>query len=339
MIQNGGQALLGMIDDLLDFSMIEDGSITFMRDVEAPDKIIQEILYLHTTDLTAMGLVVNNRLQEETPPSIRVDRNRFRQIMIHIISNAIKYNKRNGRIDLWSEAKKDGMLRIYVADTGEGIHRDRLHQVFQPFNRLGKEHTDIEGTGIGLAISKKLAEMMNGSIGFTSEYGTGSTFWVEFPISGSSDRRHPVSGSRVHDQPANQTEEPDRSEKAHLILYIEDNPVNMLLIEKILERQKGFRMLGVSNAEMGIELARERRPEVILMDINLPGMNGYEAVKELKKYKETADIPVIAVSANVMATDIEKGRREGFSDYLVKPLDIDQLMVTINRHVKKRDSI
>jgi CheY-like chemotaxis protein len=259
--------------------------------------------------------------------------------MIHIISNAIKYNKRNGRIDLWSEAKKDGMLRIYVADTGEGIHRDRLHQVFQPFNRLGKEHTDIEGTGIGLAISKKLAEMMNGSIGFTSEYGTGSTFWVEFPISGSSDRRHPVSGSRVHDQPANQTEEPDRSEKAHLILYIEDNPVNMLLIEKILERQKGFRMLGVSNAEMGIELARERRPEVILMDINLPGMNGYEAVKELKKYKETADIPVIAVSANVMATDIEKGRREGFSDYLVKPLDIDQLMVTINRHVKKRDSI
>jgi CheY-like chemotaxis protein len=204
-------------------------------------------------------------------------------------------------------------------------------ELFQPFNRLGAEATGIEGTGIGLALSKKLVEMMDGAIGFKSEIGVGSTFWIEWPLSAGRDKPEPKGQSGG--SPGGGEEAPF---PGGTILYVEDNPENLRLMELIFERIEGVTLLSADNAELGLLIAEQRKPDMIIMDINLPGMNGFEALERLKSHTRTSAIPVVALSANATAQDIAKGAQSGFFRYLTKPVDVVQLLDTVREALDGR---
>lgn len=215
------------------------------------------------------------------------------------------------------------MVRISVVDSGDGIPEEKQSELFQPFSRLGAETTEIEGTGVGLTVTKRLIEAMGGRIGYESEVGKGSTFWVELPQS------H-VSISEGADHPDDVVEIKKYTDGEIKVLYIEDNPSNLLLMEKAFEMKLGLSLITAHNAEIGIVSAEQERPDVILMDINLPGMNGIDALKELRNNKKTKDIPTIAISATAMPKDIEKGEQAGFCAYLTKPINIPEVLEAIS---------
>jgi CheY-like chemotaxis protein len=262
-----------------------------------------------------------NFSQLESPYYVNADRTRVKQVLINLFSNAIKYNRAQGSVDVTCRAGAPGHIRISVQDTGEGLPPEKLAQLFQPFNRLGQEASAEEGTGIGLVVSKQLVELMGGKIGVESTVGTGSLFWVELNVAA---EPRPYVGAA----------EPPVPIKAHLqqravsrtLLYVEDNPANMKLIEQLIERCPDLHLLSAGDGLQGIEMARTHQPEVILMDINLPGINGIQALKILREDPATAHIPVLAISANAMPHDIKKGLDAGFFRYLTKPINVNEFM-------------
>jgi CheY-like chemotaxis protein len=229
--------------------------------------------------------------------------------LLNLVSNAVKYNFEGGRVAVRVAQAPDGRLRVSVADTGPGISPDKHAAPFQPFSRLGAEATGIEGTGIGLALSKRLVEMMGGAIGFASEIGVGSTFWVDWPLADGGDPARPALAAVA------KTSEIEGllSMLRGTVLYVEDNPEKLKFVELILARAEGLKLLSADNAELGLLMAGERKPDLVLMDINLPGMNGYQALERLKNDPRTQSIPVIACSANATAQDVAKGMSSGFS--------------------------
>jgi CheY-like chemotaxis protein len=215
-------------------------------------------------------------------------------------------------------------VRISVRDTGAGLPPEMLQQLFQPFNRLGQERSTEEGTGIGLVMSKRLVELMGGLIGVESTVGLGSVFWFE--LNSTSEPQFAI------DQSAPATAAPATVEDGaplRTLLYVEDNPANLKLIEQLIARRSDIRLLTARDGSLGIQLARANLPDVILMDINLPGISGIEALKILRQDPSTAHIPVMALSANAMPRDVEKGLQAGFFRYLTKPIKIDEFMATL----------
>jgi PAS domain S-box-containing protein len=247
--------------------------------------------------------------------AVRADRVRFRQSVLNLVSNAIKYNRERGSVTITCLPAAERKVRVLVSDTGTGIPPERQRELFLPFHRLVDAHGGIEGTGIGLVITRRLVEAMGGTVGVESKPGVGSTFWIELP--GCEPLRASQStGGAEHDSPSS------GRETLRTVLYIEDNPANLRLIEQVIQRRPGLRMLSAHEPRLGIELALAHMPDVILLDINLPHMGGYEVLRRLKAHPETAGIPVIAVTANAMERDIERGRKAGFRAYLTKPLDV-----------------
>ena len=242
-----------------------------------------------------------------------------------MLSNAIKYNRAGGTVEVTCAMSATQRLRIGVHDTGNGLTPEKLAQLFQPFNRLGQESGSEEGTGIGLVVSKRLVELMGGEIGAESTIGVGSVFWIE--LHSTRAPRLVVAATEVQaDAPARA-----HSEAAlHTLLCVEDNPANLMLVEKLLERRPDIRLLTAKDGIRGIEMARAARPDVILMDINLPGISGLIALGILAEDSETASIPVIALSANAMPGDIEKGLAAGFFRYLTKPIKVNEFMDTLD---------
>ncbi|MDO9393310.1 MAG: ATP-binding protein, partial [Methylotenera sp.] len=248
----------------------------------------------------------------------------------NLLSNAIKYNKENGSVTVDCNLTPSDSLRISVQDTGAGLTPEQLTQLFQPFNRLGQNEKE-EGTGIGLVVCKRLIDLMKGKIGVESTVGTGSIFWIELDLSDASQskatatesKNNVVNHEKVHDD-------------AHLrtLLYVEDNPANLMLVEEIIARRPDIRLLSAVNAKQGVKLARASLPDVILMDINLPGLSGLDALKMLLEDPETAHIPVVALSANAMPHDIEKGLEAGFFRYLTKPIKVTEFMATLDLALK-----
>ena len=328
-IKKGGALLLNLIDEVLDLAKIESGRIHLSLEDVDPVDVVYELVHMTQPMAVKQGIILDNRFQVEGCPLVRVDRTRFRQIVLNFLSNGVKYNRQGGTLSILWEKTGD-RLKVLVRDTGPGISPESMKELFQPFNRLGAEASEVEGTGIGLTISKRLTELMGGEIGAESQPGRGSTFWVAFPISG---------GTTETLQP--ETPTPDiravlpAAGTVHTLLYVEDNPANLSLMEKIIARLPHYRLITAHNGEIGLELAQAHHPDVILMDINLPGLNGFQALEKLKENPSTRDIPVLALSANAMAADIQKGLEAGFFDYLTKPLKIPYLESVLEKIVTK----
>ncbi len=257
---------------------------------------------------------------------IRADRTRLRQILLNLLSNAVKYNCDEGLITVACNHMENNILRISISDTGNGIATDKQLRLFKAFSRLGAEQTDVEGTGIGLVITKNIVELMGGKIGVESQAGLGSTFWIELPGEVLLSEQQ----NRMHKEPLAVMTLPEcQSLHERTVLYIEDNPANLRLVTQLLGRIENLYMWTAHEPMLGLELAAEYKPDLILLDINLPGMDGFDVLTQLRQREATRETPVIAISANAMAKDVEKGLQAGFDDYITKPIDVAVLLQTV----------
>jgi CheY-like chemotaxis protein len=260
---------------------------------------------------------------------VRADRTRVKQVLINLLSNAIKYNRPGGTVAVDGALTQAHSVRISVRDTGAGLAPAQLAQLFQPFNRLGQEGKDKQGTGIGLVVCKRLVEWMGGTIGVESTVGEGSVFWVELDLT-----TEPHPQARAEKRTAIASADIQGSVPLHTLLYVEDNPANLMLVEDIVARRPDIRMVSAKDGKTGIAIARATVPDVILMDINLPGMSGIDALRVLSADQVTKHIPVIALSANAVPRDIEKGLKAGFYRYLTKPIKVTEFMDTLDVALK-----
>jgi CheY-like chemotaxis protein len=268
--------------------------------------------------------LINNMPDDCLCRSIFVDATRLKQVLLNLMSNAVKYNHDQGTVTIECKVLNNNRLRISVTDTGSGITKDQQQLLFQPFERLGADKSEIEGTGIGLVITKRLIELMQGTIGVKSIPGQGSTFWIDV-MRTSPDREIEA---ETNPQLTTATEANDHTPT---VLYVEDNQANLQLVGQILNKHSDFEMLSAHTAELGLQLALAHKPDIIILDINLPGMNGYEALSRLRSCEDTKEIPVLALSANAMPGDIERGIAAGFTEYLPKPLDIKRFIAALDR--------
>lgn len=328
-IEGAGRHLLALINDLIDLARIEAGKIELSLEPVSVKSILSDSLAMVAQISSPKGLELINTCDISEEIAVFADHVRLRQVLINLLSNAIKYNTPQGTVHL-SCSVIDEKILISVADTGLGIPADKQPRVFNAFDRLGEERGMIEGTGIGLVITKRMVEAMGGKIGFESKEGQGSTFWVEFAVCAKLPL--PVTRETAQDKTPASLSPPT----AHtVILYIEDNLANLRLMEQICLRIKGLEIRHAHTAELGIELARAAPPALILMDINLPGISGYAALNILRSTPETAHIPVIAVSANAMTGDKDRGLVAGFDAYVTKPINVQNLLDTLNRLINK----
>lgn len=315
-VLRGGEHLLHLIDDVLDLARVEAGRVTISVEPVGVAKVVEEVK-------TTMGTMAE-RAQIEVEVTmdaslvdVQADRTRFKQILTNFTSNAIKYGRPGGHVNV-VVTQRDGFVRVSVIDDGIGIASEQQDKVFEPFQRAGQETGAIEGTGIGLTICKRLADLMGGRVGFSSVEGKGSEFWVELPIHVAAER------------PAMPTPIVPRGHLARggpkLIVYVEDNPSNVAFMRDLLGETEGVRLTVAPNAEAGIELIREQLPALVLMDINLPGMSGIEALRHLQERPETRDIPVVALSAAAMVGEAKQIKDAGFKRYLTKPVRVDELL-------------
>jgi len=326
-IHSGGKHLLQLINEILDLSHIESGKMDLSMKPVSVMNVMEEVLTLIQPLADQAGIKIINKIAPQQDVFVVADQVRLKQVLLNLVSNAIKYNKEGGSITLSYEETPN--VRISIADTGLGIPVDKQDSLFEPFCRLHTEETEIEGTGIGLVISKKLIELMHGEISFTSVPDQGSCFSIELPNCGP-----PLSMDKEGIPAVALTAGTEKTPGSQFtILYIEDNSLNLAVVEKFLKLRLDTRLLSAPQAKLGLELACAHRPNLILMDINLPGMSGIEAMEYLKTYEETRGIPVVAISANAMEGDIKRAKQSGFSEYITKPIDIDQFIEIIDRYL------
>ena len=318
-ILRGGEHLLRLIDDILDLSGIEAGRVSISTEPVGVAEVLDEVCITLQSMARSQGVHVAVLPVVAGLPMVAVDRTRFAQILMNFGSNAVKYNHPGGSVMFAVSRLDDGRVRISVKDDGLGIPVAERDKIFQPFHRAGQETGPIQGTGIGLAISKRLAALMASEVGFTSEVGIGSTFWLDVPVHA---QARPGPGEHdLADRAAVVTDRPSK-----LVLYVEDNPANVAFMVDLLDAFEGIELLVAKTAEAGIEMAIARRPAAILMDINLPGMSGLDALDVLRATPATARIPVVALTAAAAEKDREKGLAAGFFRYLTKPVKVDELM-------------
>ncbi|MGZ0020691.1 ATP-binding protein [Nitrosomonas sp. wSCUT-2] len=325
-IMNSGQHLLALINEVLDLARIDAGKFELKLEQVSVPEVLDECLVLSQPLANAHGIAVSIDHPDDSKLFVWTDHKCLKQIVLNLVSNAIKYNRKDGRVTVSYRKTADETIRFSVSDTGIGIPEEKREQIFQPFNRIGAENSQIEGTGIGLAITKSLIESMNGRIGFESNAGVGSEFWFELPqVSDNIDQ------SKVSEEkPAAGIT--DMAAVNAKILYIEDNLFNQELIKEFMSLLfPGIQLFVETTAELGLETAEKELPQLILMDINLPGMSGIDALRIIRKHHALAKIPVIALSAASMVEDIEKGINAGFDSYVTKPFDIQDFKQAIEK--------
>ena len=323
-ILKAGWYLLELINEILDLALVESGKLTLSTEPVSLSEVIEECKVMIEGQAQMRGISLRFP-SADIGHYVKVDRTRLKQVLINLLNNAIKYNRPSGSVVVDCIVTRPGRIRICIEDSGEGLCEQDLAQLFQPFNRLGREMTDEEGTGIGLVTAKRLIEVMDGTIGVESAVGKGSVFWVELAIT--SERQHLVEDT--HNE-AGACQKQAVGHKSQTVLYIEDNPANMLLVEELVSRRPDLCFLSATDASRGIEMAREFLPDMILMDINLPGISGIQALKILREDPVTAHIPVVALSGNAIPRDIRKGLEAGFFRYLTKPINVHDFFATVD---------
>jgi CheY-like chemotaxis protein/nitrogen-specific signal transduction histidine kinase len=332
-ILRGGEHLLGLINEVLDIARIEAGQMSLSTEPVQLSSIFQEAVAM-VQPLTSGRQVQLHMSHIEEPPDncfVRADRQRLKQVLLNLLSNAIKYNRHGGEVHLdWEEAA-DGQIIITVRDTGQGIAPDKMSKLFTPFDRLGAEQSNIEGTGIGLALSKRLVELMSGTLEATSVFGEGSTFRVTLPRA--VDPAESVaeldlrSGQQVaHEQP--------KSAIVWTVLYIEDNLPNLQLVEQILMRRSDINLHSAMQGSIGLELALQHQPDLILLDLHLPDMHGEEVLSRLRQDDALRNTPVIVISADATPRQIARLKEAGVVDYLTKPLNVRRFLQLLDEILK-----
>jgi PAS domain S-box-containing protein len=315
-ILKAGWHLLDLIGDVLDLARIEQSKLEIKPEDIVLIEIVQESLLMVEPLAQQRGVRVAIDAFHDGV-TVRADRVRLRQVLVNLLSNAVKYNRRDGEVHVTCSAAADReRVRVGVSDSGEGMSPEQLERLFEPFNRLGRENSDVEGSGIGLVVTRRLVELMGGTLGVESSLGVGTTFWIELPVT----RASPARAASPEDEAASSVAAADGAGDEYTLLYVEDNPVNLRLIERILARRKDVRLISAANGMDGLALAQAQRPDVILLDIHLPDMDGFEVLCRLREGNLTAATPVIALSADALPKDIERALASGFDAYITKPI-------------------
>lgn len=319
-ILQAGWHLLELINKVLDLTRIEAGKLeVLIEKVELID-LIKESLSLITPLAEKRNIVIHNETASMRPKDALIDRARLKQVLINLLSNAVKYNQDSGSITINLSQICPEYIRVTITDTGIGLSEEQKSKVFDPFTRLSGLNL-IEGTGIGLTITKRLLEIMDGRIGLDSVLGTGSSFWIELPTGEVQNDDVTTISSGQH---------------KYIMLYVEDSRTNVSLVAQILKARPEIALMSAHTGEMGLELAHLHHPDLILLDINLPGMDGFEVFKSLNASEDTKDIPVLALSANDTSRNLERGREIGFTRYIIKPLDIKKFLESIDSVLASR---
>lgn len=320
-ISKAGNHLLELINEVLDLGRIENGRLSLSLEPLKPGDICSECVSLLRPLAMERGITVT--VAPWVSAWIIADRIRLRQVLLNLISNGIKFNLEGGTVEVGFDLLPKNLMRIWVRDTGPGIEPEFLPHLFHPFERAAAVDGLFEGTGIGLVLAKRLTEAMGGVVGVETSLGSGSLFWVELPQAGqieAIDALPVVSTAPLSALPACERQ----------VLYIEDNPANMRLVKKIISGLGDVRLLTAESAEAGLELVRIGRPHLILMDINLPGMDGFEALDRLRGSEETRNIPVVAVTANAMPDQVQRVMAAGFDDCLTKPINLQRFVAVVD---------
>ena len=322
-ILKAGRHLLTLINEILDLAKVESGTVSLSLEPVGLDAILQECRDMIAPLASQRG--IGMAFPDACPLNVLADRTRLKQILLNLLSNALKYNREQGQVAIECAPHAGGRVRISVRDTGVGLDAEQLALLFQPFNRLGQEGGTEEGSGIGLVVTKRLVELMDGNIGVSSAPGEGSIFWIELRV---------VDAVPIPAAPALPLPDLAGALLEHsapvTLLYVEDNPANLTLVEEIVRYCPQLQLLTATDGRLGVEMARTHLPQLILMDINLPHVNGTDALKLLRADPRTAHIPVIALTANAMPGDVERSMALGFYRYLTKPINLDEFTEAIN---------
>jgi CheY-like chemotaxis protein len=326
-IMQAGHHLLDLIDEVLKLGQINAGTIEVDRIDIAVRPMLEDCIGLIQPDAAKRLISIENRTSNMRGVAFIGDNVRVKEVLLNLLSNAVKYNVMHGRIVLTAHRTSDDMIRISVADTGPGIPSDQVERVFDPFTRLESSGENIPGTGIGLTIAKQMVELMGGRIGCTAESDAGTEFWFELPAS-----------MTVVDTAANAlaggdaaSDASEDAEKNYTLLYVEDNATNQELLRDICSLRPEFSLHCADDAEAGLDVLRHQSIDLVIMDIKLPGIDGFEALRMIRQQPASVAIPVIALSASAMSTDIKRGMEAGFSRYLTKPIDVDQILTAVDQ--------
>ncbi|MGY2874475.1 signal transduction histidine kinase/ActR/RegA family two-component response regulator [Marmoricola sp. URHA0025 HA25] len=325
-ITKGGAHLLDLINEILDISQIESGHMSMSPEAVLVGDVVEAAVSLLRPLAEERGVHLIGGTDHGCGHYIFADRQRVKQILLNLIGNGIKYNRQGGSVSISCFQAVRGTLRIQVTDTGPGIAADQLHLLFAPFERLGAEQTSVPGTGVGLALSRGLAEAMGGTLDVDSTPGRGSTFWVEFPIV-----ENPV---KIFEEANQRAARPDE-QGALTVLHIEDNLANVQLVERVLAQRPNLTVVPAMQGRMGVDLARRHHPILILLDLNLVDLPGVEVLQILRDDPATADIPVAIVSADAMPRQVQRLLSSGAVAYLTKPIDIHRLLDLVDDAVER----
>jgi PAS domain S-box-containing protein len=342
-IQRAGHHLLALINEVLDISRIEAGRLSLSTEPVEVGDVLDEVATLLAPVAESAGIELSVHVDGARAVRVRADRQRLLQVLLNLGSNALKYNNRGGAVSFLTRDAEDGRVRFEVHDTGPGIPHEQQDQLFIPFSRLGAERSAVEGTGVGLALSKHLVEVMGGVIGVESVSGHGSTFWVELSrvevtaaVAGPAPRRTGTPGgggrSGANGAGAAGRDGPPGGGRI-VVLHIEDNPSNASLVEQVLAKRPGVRLISASEGRSGLELARQHHPDLVLLDLHLPDLPGDELLHRLKAVPELADTKVVVVSADATPSRIREMLDLGVEGYLTKPVDVEALLRLVDHEI------
>jgi ribose transport system substrate-binding protein len=325
-ILNGGRHLLNLINEMLDLSRIETGKLKVALDIVHFPTIVSECINIVQPLAKRKNIMINEQLDQCQNISVLADPTRLKQILLNLLDNAIKYNRVNGEIKISCHVEGKELV-IHVVDTGKGFSVEEYNKVFDPFYRI--DGTKEEGAGIGLSLAKQLVNVMDGRMGVTSTKGKGSDFWFSLPI-----HNHPLDERPFYEQNEDHAIN-DHDVSKYRVLYIEDNESNLHLVNKVFESKPFYTLLSARNGKEGLKMASDEKVDLILLDLTLPDINGYEVFEILKTNDQTKDIPVIALSANVMPQDIQTALDKGFKDYLIKPINVKEFLSSLSETLNK----
>jgi signal transduction histidine kinase/CheY-like chemotaxis protein len=328
-ILKGGRHLLRLIDEVLDIARIESGRLPLSVEPVLVSEAVSQTLEMVRPIAESRGIQLSTDTSLGCRRHVMADRQRLHQVLLNLVSNAIKYNRPNGSVSVSCESENERVVRIKVEDTGHGIAVEDQARLFAPFERLAAAQTDVEGTGLGLALSKHLIEAMGGAIGLLSQVGKGTTFWIELAVT-------EAPTDRLRRDEVLPVQKPDQTPHSLKILYIEDNVANVQLIEHVLSYRPQVKLLTAMQGRLGLELAIENRPDLILLDLHLPDIRGDVVLRELQSDSRTRDIPTIMISADATPGQIRRMVEAGVADYLTKPLDVEKLLHILDAHLRLR---